>query len=399
MSGAVAGPGERVPADRLEIRGSAWLERVAGGVLPHRLPARCRTRMPDGFARMVDEQGAAVRIRLRTAAGRVVVRGRPIATRLVGGPPPGDLVWDVVRDAPLGDVAPVRSTSTGTDLLDPASGDVRRTVGEVVEVVAQLPGAGRLRDVEIWLPVDAAVVLRDVEADAPIHPPSPVSAPRWVHHGSSISQGAGAASPTTTWPAVAARAAGLDLVNLGMSGNAMLDPYVAGAIRDSGADVVSLEVGINVVNRDCLRERTFGPALHGMLDTIRSGLPSVPVVVISPLLCPLVEDVPGPTYFDPDRGRFATHGRADDRADGRLDLRRIRALVHEVVAVRDDPALQHLDGRALWGEADEAAAPWSDAMHPDPAAHREIGRRFAEVLVSVSPTPAGRGSTSDAPVR
>jgi len=45
----------------------------------------------------------------------------------------------------------------------------------------------------------------------------------------------------------------------------------------------------------------------------------------------------------------------------------------------DDPALHHLDGRELYGEADCDALPLPDHLHPDPATHRLIGDRFARL--------------------
>lgn len=365
---------------RLDLRGAAWSEPVDGGLRPHRLPAWCRDRMPDGFARLCDEQAAGVRVRLRTAARQVVLRASTTQQVVEGSERPAAGVWDLVVDGvPAGSVAVV---TTGTDLLEPASGAVVRAPGDPVEVRFVVPGPPAERDLEIWLPYGEQVVLHELGADAPVLAATAVHLPRWVHHGSSISQGVNAASPTGTWPVVAARSAGLDLVNLGMSGNAVLDPYVARAIAQADAELVTLKVGINVVNRDCLRERTFVPALHGFLDTLRQGLPRTPVVVISPLLCPLVEATPGPTSLDPATGRFRTEADGVHRAEGQLDLRRIRDLVAGVVASRAgwDPMLHHLDGRELWGPGDEAQTPFGDAMHPDPPAHVTIGQRFAGLL-------------------
>lgn len=41
--------------------------------------------------------------------------------------------------------------------------------------------------------------------------------------------------------------------------------------------------------RTLLRRRAFGPAVHGFLDTIRDGHPTVPLVVIGPLFCSIHE--------------------------------------------------------------------------------------------------------------
>lgn len=58
------------------------------------------------------------------------------------------------------------------------------------------------------------------------------------------------------------------------------------------------QTGVNIVNRDSLNERTFTPALHGFLDTIREGKPDIPILLISPIYCPALEDHPGPLRYD-----------------------------------------------------------------------------------------------------
>ena len=91
---------------------------------------------------------------------------------------------------------------------------------------------------------------------------------------------------------------GVDLVNLGFGGSALLDPFVARVIRDTGADLISLKIGINLVNTDLMRRRAFVPAVHGFLDTIRDGHPDTPLLVVSPIACPIHEDTPGPSEMD-----------------------------------------------------------------------------------------------------
>ena len=83
------------------------------------------------------------------------------------------------------------------------------------------------------------------------------------------------------------------MVNLGFAGNAMLDPYVARTMRDLPADLISVKTGVNIVGRGTFKPRTFGPAVHGFLDTIRDGHPDVPLLVISPIILPKAEDVAG----------------------------------------------------------------------------------------------------------
>jgi hypothetical protein len=271
------------------------------------------------------------------------------------------------------------ASAAGVIALEPLAGTTVERPGPAGVVDLVLGGDGTVeRDVEIWLPPGETTRLVALTADAPVSAPSPVTDRRWVHHGSSISHGAGAASALGAWPMVAARAAGLDLVNLGFSGNAVLDPFVARAIRDQPADVITLKLGINVVNHDAMRLRAFVPAVHGFLDTIRDGHPTTPLVVVSPLLCPLVETTPGPTSLDPaDPSVFRTTGHP---SDGALTLTLIRSALRSVVAARSDSALAYVDGTSLYGWPDWDDLPMRDLMHPDAEAHRQIGKRFGVVL-------------------
>jgi hypothetical protein len=261
--------------------------------------------------------------------------------------------------------------STGTATVVPGpSGTVR---------FAELP-AGE-KTVELWLPHGEQVELLALRTDAPVEP-APASGRRvWLHHGSSISHGSSADSPTGTWPALAAATGGVDLVNLGFGGNALLDPFLARTIRDTPADLISLKIGINLVNLDLMRLRAFGPAVHGFLDTIREGHPTTPLLVVSPVLCPTHEHTPGPLAadFSGPAPAFRATGDPAEAAAGRLTLTVIRAELARITAQRaaTDPHLHHLDGLALYGEADHADHPLPDGLHPCPAGHRRIAAHFA----------------------
>ena len=240
-----------------------------------------------------------------------------------------------------------------------------------------------MKDVEIWLPWNEATELVALRTDAPVEPVPDSGRRVWLHHGSSISHGSNAASPTTTWPALAAAAGGVDLVNLGLGGSALVDPFTARVIRDTPADLISVKLGINVVNHDAMRLRVFGPAVHGFLDTIREGHPDTPLLVVSPICCPIHEDVPGPERAELQRRTGsgsrppATRPRC---AAGKLTLNVIRDELARIVAAaaEPDPHLHYLDGRELYGAADNAVLPLPDELHPDaadPAADRRAVRR------------------------
>ena len=220
-----------------------------------------------------------------------------------------------------------------------------------------------------------------LDDDATIETPPPSDRRRWVHYGSSISHCMEADHPTGTWPAVAARAAGVDLYSLGLAGQCQLDQFAARTIRDLPADLISLKLGINVVNADSMRERAFVPAVHGLLDTIRDGHPDTPIVVISPIICPAAEDHPGPTLPNED-GRFDVVERPEELTVGALSLTRIRELLAIVVAQRrgaGDSNLHCLHGHELFGAADVDDLP--DGLHPEQRRVPADGRAFRGVRV------------------
>jgi lysophospholipase L1-like esterase len=362
------------------LRGALELERTAHGLLPHRLPARARAQCGDRQLAMAEAQPSGVRLVFRTRATAVeldTLRTRPTYR---GVPPRADGVYDLLVDGRLAG----RATGTGGNVLvlDMATGTAETRPGPVGTVrFSGLPE--RVKDVEIWLPYNEITELVALRSNAPVEAVPPGGRRVWVHHGSSISHGSNAASPTTTWPALAASLGGVDLVNLGLGGSALLDPFTARAIRDTPADLVSLKLGINLVNTDLMRLRAFTPAVHGFLDTIREGHPSTPLLVVSPLLCPIHEDTPGPGVADLSSGtlRFRATGDPAERAAGKLTLRVIREELARILEQRaaDDPNLHHLDGRVLYGDADFAELPLPDGLHPDAATHQRIGERFAKL--------------------
>jgi hypothetical protein len=365
------------------LRGALDAERTEHGLLPHRLPARARAQYTDPQLAMAESQPSGVRLVFRTRATAVELDTRPTKRVYVGAPPRPDGLYELLVD---GRPAGTGSVSGGDTLtIDMTTGTTEHTPGE--------PGTLRFtglpdtdKTVEIWLPHNETAVLIALRTDAPVEP-APASGRRvWLHHGSSISHGSDAAGPTTIWPALAASLAGVELINLGLSGSALLDPFTARALRDTPADLISVKIGINLVNADLMRLRAFTPAVHGFLDTIREGHPTTPLLVVSPILCPIHEDTPGPSApdlssFGTGQLRFRAMGDPAERASGKLTLGVIRDELARIVAQRsaDDPNLHHLDGRELYGERDHAELPLPDGLHPDAATHRRIGERFAEL--------------------
>jgi hypothetical protein len=363
------------------VKGAAELETTARGALAHRLPTAVRERFADGQLLAMEAQPSGVRVELRTAASRIELdlHSSRLAYRSIARPRgrvdivvDGALTASVVLDA--GD-------AVETDL---STGQAVALPGPTQTIGVDLDGAEHL--VEIWLPHNESVELIALRSDAAIAA-TPAARPLWVHHGSSISHGSNASSPTEIWPVVAARRAGVGLRNLGFGGSALVDPFMARVIRDSPADMISVKLGINVVNLDGMRRRTFVPAVHGFIDTIRDGHPDTPLLLVSPIFAGIHEQTPGPGAFDPDalragEVRFVATGDPEGVARGQLTLEVIREAMQAIVAARaDDANLHYLDGTDLFGSADAERLPLPDGLHPGTEAHRLIGERFAEAAL------------------
>ncbi|MFI6470815.1 GDSL-type esterase/lipase family protein [Streptomyces sp. NPDC050516] len=363
------------------LRGAVELEHTEHGVLPHRLPARARTRGVDAQLAMAEAQPSGVRLAFRTRATTVELDTLATKRVYVGAPPRPDGVYDLLVNGRLTGRGSVAGGHTVT--IDMTTGSVTNDPGPVGTLrFTELPAD--VKDVEIWLPYNERTELVALRTDAPVEPVPDSGRKVWLHHGSSISHGSDAASPTTTWPALAASLGGAELVNLGFGGSALLDPFTARTMRDTAADLISVKIGINLVNHDLMRLRAFVPAVHGFLDTIRDGHPTTPLLVISPILCPIHENTPGPcapdlTELASGRLRFRATGDATDPT--RLTLSAIRQELATIVAERtvEDPNVHYLDGRSLYGEGDASELPLPDALHPDAETHRRMGERFAEL--------------------
>ena len=365
------------------VVGVAELAQTPRATRLHRLPAAARLRAGgDPQILMAQAQPAGARIAFRTGSDRVELDVLPTKRVYPGAPPRPSGRYDLVVD---GEVTGELTAAGGDELvIDLATGRSELREGEPTTLAIALPPGEH--DVEVWLPHNEETALVALRSDAELVP-LPRTRRRWLHHGSSISQGSNATRPTGTWPVVAARSADVDLVNLGLGGSALLDPFVATTMRDTPADLVSLAVGINLVNGDVMRRRVLGPALHGYLDTIREGHPTAPLLLVSPLYCPIHEQTPGPAAFDPasfgtGQLRFVATGDPAEVAAGRLTLEVVREVLAEVVAARsaEDDALYLLDGLTLYGPQDEARLPLPDDLHPDAETQRLVGERFAAAV-------------------
>lgn len=284
---------------------------------------------------------AGIRFALHTDASALTLRLAVDPAR----PKPVDVVVGASPDAP---VVPVQ--------VPPGANDVR----------IDLPGEPV--DVEIWLPHNTGVRLGDLvlaDADGDLIRPLTPKHFGWIAYGSSLTQSLAASGPSRTWSALVARRNGWRLRNLGLSSEAHLDQAVARAIRDTPANLITLELGINVYILASLTARTLASAIGGFLATIRDGHPDTPVVVWGPFVSTARENVPN--------------------AVG-LTLRQVRELVAgsvERLRADGDQNLHLVDGTSLIGDADGSLL--MDGLHPSAAGELVLADRAATALDKLVP--------------
>lgn len=213
------------------LRGHLDVERTARGLLPHRLPARARQQIPDDLLAVAEAQPSGVRLAFRTRSTVIELDTLPTKRVYKGFPPPPDGVYDLLVDGRL----TARATVAGGNV---------RTVTDMVSQTAELTegpaGTARFaglpagdKDIEIWLPHTEVTELIALRTEAPVEPARSSGRRVWLHHGSSISHGSNAVRPSAIWPALAAARGGVELVNMGFGGSALLDPFTARAMRDT----------------------------------------------------------------------------------------------------------------------------------------------------------------------
>lgn len=367
-------------APELQFVGALDLENGKRGVSPRRLPSWTKSQFNTPAMDMMVGMPSGVRLRFDTDADAVSVSAE-VTTIVYQGSMPRSTQFTIVMDGVIGESQPVVTPHVfHLDRFDP-------TKVEFVEgatTVVSFTGLGtHSKTIEVWLPQNARVEVSGIAvSDGATIVRSPEnSLPHWVHYGSSISHCMEATEPTGTWPAVAARLAKAELTSLGFAGQCHLDQYVARTVRDMDFDIFTMKVGINVVNLDSMRERTFAPSLHGFLDTVRDGHAETPICVISPIYCASAETKPGPTLPGKD-GKYFTLNRTASESFGCLSLTQMRTIIKDVVESRiaaGDKNLSYHDGLQLFNESDAGDMP--DDLHPNAAGYQRMGERFHQQVL------------------
>lgn len=212
------------------------------------------------------------------------------------------------------------------------------------------------KDVEIHLPLNNHVEIHSLEIpDSSGFEIFEDTRPKMIIYGSSITHCIRAETITQTWPAIAARELGYNLTCLGYAGECKIEHSVAVMIRELPAEVIVLKLGINTYHND-LSPRTFGPAVIGMVRTIREKHPETPIILCSPIYSPSRETNPSPT------GQTLTAMREE--------MSRIYKIFHN----RGDRNVFYIDGMKIFGPELNDYLP--DGLHPDSEGIKLMGYNF-----------------------
>lgn len=217
--------------------------------------------------------------------------------------------------------------------------------------------------VELWLPEYREFRLRTLrfDAGATIEPHRDTRR-RWLVYGSSYTQSRGAASPWFAWPAVAARVHDLHHMNLAYGGQCHLDAMVARLLGSYPADLLSMEVGVNIHGGATLDARAMRAALIGFVSILRERHPDTPLAIMSAL--------------------YAWE-RETQRNAVKLTLADTRLIVEEAVeALRanGDRAVHYFNGLDFLGEPEKSLI--EDHVHPNAEGYKVLGAKFAEKVIA-----------------
>ncbi|HHW10009.1 MAG TPA: GDSL family lipase [Firmicutes bacterium] len=313
------------------FQGAVSLERTAGGIKPWRIPYEDVVLYPPDGISGKGQIANCVRLSFRSEATEV--RVRTVA-------PDPQMLMDVVIDNEL-----FATAHPDADGWFTFSG---------------LPG--REKTIDVYLSQSLPVIVAGLEiSEGASWAPAPVTSPRWITYGSSITQCSAAASPSQTWPAIVARKTGWHLTCLGFGGSCHIEPMVARLIRDLPADFISMCLGINVYGGSSLSARTFRPAVIGMVKIVREKHPDIPIALMSPIYSPPREKQPNAVGLT-------------------LEMMR-QEIVAAVEALRSrgDNNLIYVNGLDIFGPDDVDHLP--DNLHPDAEGYKTMAERFLQKVV------------------
>ena len=206
----------------------------------------------------------------------------------------------------------------------------------------------------------------------PHRPPTPeeVPAQTWLAYGSSITNGAAASIHHNAYIYHAARAAGLDVCNQGLSGSCHAEAAVAEYLAQRPDwHLLTLEIGINM--RGGFTPEAFRARVSAMVDTVCRAHPAHRVVLI--------------TIYPNGASPGLT---ANPNAEATRREAAINQILREIADAGRYPNLTLIPGSDI---LEGGAGLSQDTVHPSDYGHAAMGRNLAAVIARG--TPALNGPT------
>jgi len=234
-----------------------------------------------------------------------------------------------------------------------AAVSVDTAVGGRHSVTLPLSGPGTYT---LYLPELSCIELAVLQVTGGVIEPV-TSQPVWLAYGDSITEGWSATTASACWPAIVAREAHLNLVNLGFAGAARGELVVAEMIAAQPADLLSISYGTNCWSRIPASLDLFKAGLRAFIQRVRVGHAHTPIVYMSPILRPAAE------------------GTVNDLGATLAGMREGSREVIDRLREEGDQQLYYLDGWPLV-TADQLV----DGVHPDDRGHAAMARAFLALL-------------------
>lgn len=245
------------------INGLAWLKENRGALI--RLPGRAES--IDGNVWAKAQWPAGGRVRFQTDSSQI---------RLRVNHGNSNFPWPMMSAMSMAGLELYEGPPTRMAfkaVTTPASKN------ETYEVTLAKDLLNGMREYTIYLPMYAALTSLEIGLDpsATVRPPSPFQRDRpVVFYGTSFVHGAGASRPSMNFPAIIARALGIDFVNLGFSSEGRWETAMASLMAE--IDAACFVVGPILNNPELMADRY--PAF---VRRLREGRPKVPIILMTRL--------------------------------------------------------------------------------------------------------------------
>ncbi|MBQ7268391.1 MAG: SGNH/GDSL hydrolase family protein [Bacteroidales bacterium] len=226
---------------------------------------RIDTERYDGFTeseRKQVRQSSGIAVAFRTDSESILVR--PVFSKIDGGGSTGPV-------AKQGFDLYIREKGVWRWAGQNASGKS----GEAKGVIHRME-EGKMHDCLLYLPLFAQLESLEIGvfSDCTLEPLKNPFRSRIAVFGSSYTQGYGCSRPGRTWSATLARMTGLQMLNLGCSGNSKLQDYFARPLADASVDAFIFDAFSNP-GPELIEERLFP-----FIETIQKKHPGKPLIFI-----------------------------------------------------------------------------------------------------------------------